>query len=51
MLVGLTLVFLPVNLVQGRGDEGRDSVFPEVALAIVEPMVIVIAWQSRFCGD
>ena len=51
MLVALTLVLLPVNLVEGRADEGRDPVFPEVALAIVEPMVIVIARQSRFCGD
>ena len=51
MLVGLTLVLLPVNLVEGRADEGRDPVIPKVALAIVEPMVRVIAWQSRFCGD
>ena len=50
MLVALTLVLLPVNLIEGRADEGGDPVFPEVALAIVEPMVIVIVGQSRFCG-
>jgi hypothetical protein len=50
MLVAFTLVLFPVNLVESRADEGGYPVFPEVALAIVEPMVIVIVWQSRFCG-
>ena len=50
MLIGLALVLLPVYLVEGRADEGGDPVFPEVPLAIVEPMVIVIVWHCRFCG-